>query len=245
MNEHSSRTAVIVGASSGIGEALAHALNRDGWRLALLARRLDRLEALRDTLAPETVVRGIDVAQPGAAAVLEQVLDELGRVDLVVISAGTGHNNHDVRWELDIETVTVNVVGFMAVAQVAMRHFLRRASGHLVGISSIAALRGNGAGAAYAASKAFQSVYLDGLRELARDSGHPIVVTEVQPGGVDTAMLKPDRPLPAVIRRLFVVSPTRAASQILRAIHKRKKHAYITGRYALVAFILRVLPRPG
>lgn len=60
-----------------------------------------------------------------------------------------------------------------------------------MGISSTAALRGNRA-ASYAASKAFQSVYLDGLRDLARHSGHPIAVTEVQPGAVDTAMLKPD-----------------------------------------------------
>ena len=245
MNTHSTRTAVIIGASSGIGEAIAHELNRGGWRLGLLARRLDRLEALRETLAPETVVRGLDVAQRDAPAILEHVFDELGGVDLVIISAGTGHNNRDLQWELDVDTVTVNVLGFMAVAQVAMRHFLRRGRGHLVGISSIAALRGNGAGAAYAASKAFQSAYLDGLRDLARHSRHPIVVTEVQPGGVDTAMLKPERPLPAVVRRLFVASPAKAARQILRAVQKRKKHSYITKRYALVAFILKLLPRPG
>lgn len=243
MSRQSTRTAVIVGASSGIGEALAHELNRAGWRLGLLARRLERLEALRATLAPETVVRGLDIGQRDCAAILDQVLDELGGVDLVIISAGTGHNGA-LRWEQDVETVDVNVVGFMAAAQVAMRHFLRQGRGHLVGISSIAALRGNRA-PTYAASKAFQSVYLDGLRDLARRSGHPIVVTEAQPGAVDTAMLKPDRPLLAVVRRLFVASPAKAARQILRAVEKRKKHAYITRRYALVAFILKLLPRPG
>ena len=243
MNSESTRTAVIIGASSGIGEALAHELNRAGWRLGLVARRLDRLEAVRQTLAPETVVRGLDVGQPDNAAILEHLLEELGGVDLVIISAGTGHNGA-LHWEQDVETVSVNVVGFMAMANVAMRHFLDRGRGHLVGISSIAALRGNPA-ATYAASKAFQSVYLDGLRSVARDSGHPIAVTEVQPGGVDTAMLKPDRPLPAVVRRLFVASPAKAARQILRAVQKRKKHAYITRRYAAVAFLLKLLPRPG
>lgn len=237
------RTAVIIGASSGIGEALARELNRAGWRLGLLARRRERLEALRQTLAPETVVRALDVGQGDAAAILEHVFEELGGVDLVIISAGTGHNGA-LDWQLDVETIDVNVRGFMAVAQVAMRHFLQRGRGHLVGISSIAALRGNPA-ASYAASKAFQSVYLDGLRAVARNSGHPIVVTEVQPGGVDTAMLKPDRPLPAAVRRLFVASPEKAARQILRAVQKRKKHAYITRRYAPVAFILKLLPRPG
>ena len=244
MNTDSIRTAVIIGASSGIGEALARELHCAGWRLGLLARRIERLEVLRETLAPATVVRALDVVQPDAAAILEEVFDGLGGVDLVIISAGAGHNNPDLLWELDAETVTVNVLGFMAMAQVAMRHFLRRQRGHLVGISSIAALRGNPA-AAYAASKAFQSVYLDGLRDWARQSGCPIAVTEVQPGAVDTAMLKPDRPLPALFRRLFVASPEKAARQILRAIQKRKKHAYITRRYAPVAFILKLLPRPG
>jgi short-subunit dehydrogenase len=139
----------------------------------------------------------------------------------------------------------VNVLSFMKTAQVAVRHFLRRGRGHLVGISSVAALRGSGAGAAYAASKAFQSVYLDGLRDLARQSGLPIVVTEVQPGAVCTAMLKTERPLPTVVRWLLVASPDVAARQIMRAVRKRAKHAYITRRYALVAFILKRLPRAG
>lgn len=245
MNRRSPHTAVIIGASSGIGEALAHELHRAGWRLGLVARRRDRLEALRETLAPETIVRALDVAQLDAAAALEHLFEELGGVDLVIVSAGTGHNNPDLRRELDIDTVTVNVLGFMAVTQAAMHHFIERGRGHLVGISSIAALRGNRTGAAYAASKAFQSVYLDGLRDLARHSGQPIAVTEVQPGGVDTAMLKPDRPFPPVARRLFVASPAKAARQITRAIRKRKTHAYITRRYALIAFVLKLLPRPG
>jgi short-subunit dehydrogenase len=245
METDSRRTAVIIGASSGIGEALAQQLNRDGWRLGLLGRRVDRLEALRESLAPGTLVRRIDVTQEDAASIVDNLLDELGGVDLVVISAGAGHNNRDLNAELDVETVTVNVLGFMAMARVAVRHFLNRRRGHLVGISSIAALRGSGAGAAYAASKAFQSVYLDGLRDLARQSGCPITITEIQPGAVDTAMLKTERPLPAIVRRLFVASPAVAAAQIITAIRKRAKHAYVTRRYALVALVLKLLPRAG
>jgi short-subunit dehydrogenase len=88
-------------------------------------------------------------------------------------------------------------------------------------------------------------VYLDGLRDLVRRSGLPIAVTEVQPGAVDTAMLKTERPLPTVARRLLVSTPAVAADQILRAVRKQAKHAYITRRYALVAFILKLLPRAG
>jgi short-subunit dehydrogenase len=239
------RTAVIIGASSGIGEALAQALHRDGWRLALLARRLDRLDALGRTLGPDTVVRRLDVTDADAAASFDALVDALGGVDLVVVSAGTGHNTRDLRADLDVETVSVNVQGFMTLAQAAYRHFRTRGRGHLVGITSVAAVRGNAAGAAYAASKAFQSVYLDGLRDLAKHSGLAITVTEVQPGFVETAMMKPERPLPAWASRLLVSSPTVAARQILRAIHRRAKHVYVSRRYGLIAFVLRRLPRPG
>jgi len=95
-------------------------------------------------MAPETVVRRIDVAEQDVATIFDDLLEELGGVDLVVISAGTGHLNPDLNGEFDIETVTVNVLGFMKTAQIAMRHSLGRGRGHLVSISSIAALRGNG-----------------------------------------------------------------------------------------------------
>jgi len=92
---------------------------------------------------------------------------------------------------------------------------------------------------------AHRATHLDGLRELACDSGHPIVVTEVRPGAVDTAILKPDRPLPPVVRRLFVASPEKAARRILRAVRKGSGHAYLTRRDALIALGLRLMPRGG
>jgi len=239
------RTAVIIGASSGIGQALAHQLNREGWRLGLLARRVDRLEAIRQTLPPNAAVQYMDVARDDATSIFDTFVDKLGGADLVIISSGTGHLNRGLDISLDVDTVSVNVSGFMKLAQAAMRHFLKRGGGHLVGVTSVAALRGNRDAAAYAASKAFQSVYLDGLRELATKSGHPIAVTEVQPGFVDTAMMKTDRPLSPLVRWLVVASPEKAAHQIARAIRKRAKHAYITKRYSLAAFAARFLPRPG
>lgn len=126
------RTAIIIGASSGIGEALARELNREGWSLGLLARRLDRLEALREALGRETVLRRLDVAHRDAAAILESVLEGCGGADLVVISAGTGHLTRDLRADLDADTVSVNVQGFTTMAQVVMRHFLMRGRRHLV-----------------------------------------------------------------------------------------------------------------
>lgn len=123
------------------------------------------------------------------------------------------------------------------MAQTAMCLFLEQGHGHLAGISSIARFRGSGEAAAYAASKAFASVYLDGLRDLARKRNVPVRVTELCPGFVDTAMMKDDKPF-------WVATPEKAAGQMLDAIRKGKKCAYITRRWALVAWLLRFLPRP-
>jgi len=232
-------TAVVIGASSGIGEALARQLAATGWRLGLAARRLDRLEALAREISPSALSRRIDLAAPGpATAALEGLFRDLGGVDLVVISAGTGYLNPDLDWALDRETLDVNVLGFTVVAHAAMRHFIARGRGHLVGITSVGGLRGDADGAAYCGTKAFQSIYLDGLRALAAQKRLPITVTEAQPGFVETAMMKAKT-------TFWVASAEAAARAIMAAVHRRAKHAYITRRWGLIAFLFRRLPRPG
>jgi len=114
----------------------------------------------------------------------------LGGVDLVIISAGCGILNPQHEIGPDRETVAVNVSGFMAIALAAFHQFQERGHGHLAAITSVAALRSNADGNAYAASKGFQSLYLDGLRDSARRKKLSIAVTELQPGFVDTAMGK-------------------------------------------------------
>jgi short-subunit dehydrogenase len=116
-----------------------------------------------------------------------------------------------------------------------MAHFLSRGSGHLVGISSVAKLMASGDAAAYSASKAFVSTYLDGLRDKARSHRRTIAVTEICPGFVDTAMMKADKPF-------WVASPAQAADCIARAIRRRARHAYVTPRWALIGLALRLLP---
>ena len=241
-----SRSAIIIGASSGIGEALARELDQRGWRLGLVARRIERLEALAQELDSDRVlVSRLDVASEEAVSRLEAMAEQLGDVELVIISAGCGYLNPAHDDGPDRETVSVNVVGFVAMARAAFHLFQKRGSGHLAAITSVAALRGNGEAAAYAASKAFQSTYLDGLRASAQEAKLPITVTELQPGFVATAMMKPRKPLSPFMRRLLVSDASTAARQMLRAIFRQQKHAYITKRYGAIAFILKFLPRPG
>lgn len=230
--------AVIIGASSGIGEALARQLVRDGWHVAAAARRVDRLQALAAELGEALIPMPLDVQETQAAQdSLERFWQQCGRVDLVILSAGTGHLNPRLDWQPERETLDVNVLGFAALATTAMRLFMRQGYGHLAGISSVARFRGNGAAPAYSASKAFVSVYLDGLRDAAKQAKLPIYVTELCPGFVKTAMMRAEK-------TFWVATPEKAARQMLRAIKQHEPYACITRRWTLVAWFLRLLPRP-
>lgn len=230
------KTAVIVGASSGIGRALAVTLSLDGYRVAVVARRTELLTQLCGELAGPCVIKTVDVSQPDLAMPLVRALvEELGDVELFIVNAGTGFTNHALEWAPERDTIDVNVLGFAAMVNVAVAHLERRRSGHLVGISSVAGTRGIGGAPAYAASKAFVSNYLQGVRYRFEKMKLPIAVTDVQPGFVDTAMGKAEG-------RFWVASPQTAARQIAAAIRARRKRVYVTRRWRLIAWVMRLLP---
>lgn len=204
--------------------------------VGLVARRKERLLAVQTERPTQFQVSVIDIRN--ATDVLNrlpELIGTMGGVDLVIIAAGIGYVNPELELEKELETIATNVHGFTAAANVAFQHFLRQGSGHLVGISSIAALRGGADAPAYHASKAYISNYLEGLTQKAVKSHLAIVVTEVQCGFVDTDMAKGEG--------LFWVAPVhKAAMQICRAIKLRKSHAYITSRWRVVAWLLKSLP---
>jgi short-subunit dehydrogenase len=230
------QSAVVIGASSGIGAALAVALATRGYTVGIAARRAESLRELaarheRISATAEIDLRDVAASRDAVAGLIAA----LGGADLIVISAGVGSENPGLEWPLEAETIAVNVTGFANMATVAMDHFAARGRGHLVGISSIAAIRGHGEAPAYGASKAFVSSYLRSLRHKCAKQRLDICVTEIQPGFVATAMAKGDG--------LFWVAPVDvAAREILAAIDARRPHAYVTRRWRIVAWALRRLP---
>ncbi|WP_035602396.1 SDR family NAD(P)-dependent oxidoreductase [Haloferula sp. BvORR071] len=230
-----SKSAIIIGASSGIGLELAKLLSERGYLLGIAARRVDLLETHASGDPRVKLVRQMDLTEPKSAGVLEEMIGSLESVDLVVISSGTGHLNPDLAWKPEAETIETNVTGFARLAVTAMRAFEKQGHGHLVGISSVAALRGAAEAPAYGASKAFMSRYLQGLHFRAKRSGLPIRVTDVRPGFVDTAMMKADKPF-------WVATPAKAAAQIVEAIESGRRIVYVSRRWALIDWLLRYLP---
>ena len=230
------KRAIIIGASSGIGRELAKILSGNGYVVGVMARRVQLLDELGKEVKGTLFVQNIDVADvESAIKTLAEFIKEMGGVDLIVISAGTGEINNSLSWHLENETIKTNVSGFAALVNVAMHHFTEKGSGHLVGISSIAALRGGRESPAYNASKAFESNYMEGLRQKVRKSGLPITITDIKPGFVNTAMAKGDG-------IFWAAEPEKAAEQIYQVIKRRKSTAYITRRWALIAWLIRLLP---
>ncbi len=231
-----SRNAIIIGASSGIGLALARDFSRLGYTLGLGARRVELLDEAAGTLPTRVVTKYVDVTDPEAAREqLRSLIGELGSVDAFVISSGVGHENPQLDWELERATIATNVLGFAAMATVAAEHLASRGSGTLVGISSVAAVRAHGGAPAYGPSKAFVSHYLAALRHRFAKMGSRVVVLDVKPGFVDTAMAKGDG-------LFWVASPEVVSKQIIRAIDRQRTEVYVTRRWRLVAWVLRLLP---
>ena len=176
------RTAVITGASSGIGAATARALAADGYRVVLGARRLERLQALAGEIGGEAVE--LDVADPESVAAFAAALPDC---DVLVNNAGGAlgleplHEADEEKW---LQMYEANVMGTMRMTRALLPKLVESGDGHLVAVTSIAAFEAYRGGAGYNAAKHAQRALLRALRlELL---GEPVRVTEVAPGMVET-----------------------------------------------------------
>lgn len=236
------RRAIVVGASSGIGAALARKLAREGWLVAALARREETLQQLCASInaeAGETRALAFphDVTEYASVpAAFQAAVHALGGLDLVVYLAAYQPRValEEFDFEKDRRTIEVNLLGAVAWLDEAAVRFQRAGAGHIVGISSIAGERGRVANPAYGASKAGLTTYLEALRN--RLSRHGVTVTTIKPGFVDTELLK------NAARVMWVISPDRAADSIYGAIRRRRQEVYVPARWRLVSLVIRSVP---
>ncbi|MCK9626792.1 MAG: SDR family NAD(P)-dependent oxidoreductase [Bacteroidales bacterium] len=228
---------IIVGATSGIGRELAKLLTKSGCKVGITGRRTELLNEIKKESPNTYAVKSLDVTDAiNTIEKLEELVTELGGMDLLIISSGTGHLNEHLDFETEKRTIDTNVTGFTCVADWAFNYFENQKFGHLVGISSVGGLRGSRQAPAYNATKAYQINYLESLRQKATKLKMPIFITDIRPGLVDTAMAKGEG--------LFWVMPlNKVTNQIFRAIIRKRKVAYATKRWRIIAFISRHLPR--
>jgi short-subunit dehydrogenase len=229
--------AIIIGATSGIGKGLAKILTDHNYKVGITGRRTELLEKLKSENLNAYFTKTFDITDTKVIVEnLEALTTELGGLDLLIISSGTGDLNDKLDYEIEKRTIDTNVTGFTCVANWAFNHFERQKSGHLVAISSVGGLRGSRIAPAYNATKAYQINYLEGLRQKAKNLNEQIFVTDIRPGFVDTDMAKGEG-------QFWVASVDKATQQIFEAINTRKKIAYITKRWQIIGAILKRMPR--
>jgi short-subunit dehydrogenase len=229
------KNALIIGASSGIGKELSRLLVADGYNVVITGRRENLLVEIQQTNPKKFIIKVQDVMDLNSCDKLfKEVKNELKTIDLIVYSSGVGAPNYKLEWEKELPTLQTNVMAATKIYGLAYNLFREQGFGHLVGISSIASIRGNRHVPAYFASKAFQASYLESLWMKGKRSKATIYVTDIQPGFVDSAM--------AIGDTFWMATLEKATRQIYKAIKNKKKKAYITKRWRLVALILKIVP---
>ena len=234
----------ITGASSGIGRALALELARRGYDLFLTARRVDALEGLRTeigTAQPErrVHVHGLDVRGDAAvAAAIEKAAAELGRIDIAVANAGVGNSGRVAEGSMDRARLIIetNLIGAIATIDAAVALFRRQGGeGQVVGIGSVAGVRGLPGSSSYSASKAGIRTYLESVRAETLDE--PITVTTIAPGYIDTPINQD------VKSRPFLIDVQKGASITADLIERRVSYATVPRfPWNVLSPLLRVMP---
>ena len=232
MNGNSTRRAIVVGASSGIGQEVAKLLMAEGWTVGVAARREDKLKALG-----ATAVEQIDVTKENATERLQALISRLGGMDLFFYASGIGKQNRELEAGIELATVETNGLGFTRMIGEAYRYFAQQGSGHIAAITSLAGTKGLGSAPSYSATKAMQNVYLQALEQQANTRGLKIHFTDIRPGFVNTALLSGDFHYPMMLQ------PDKVAKEIVSAINHHQHIRVIDWKYRLLTALWRRIPR--
>lgn len=231
---------LITGASAGLGEEMARQFAALGYDLALCARRIDRLTALRDSLpGTRVIVKQLDVTDDEAVfTVFQEFADEFGHVDRVIVNAGLGKGAPlgTGRFDANRETAMVNFVGALAQTEAALQIFRAQGRGHLVLISSMSALRGmRRSMTTYAATKAGVAAIAEGVRS-ERIPG--VDVSVIYPGYIRSEMN--DR---VTHKTKFMVKTEIGVRAMVSAIEKRRTKAYVPAwPWVPIGLAMKTLP---
>ena len=228
---------IIIGATSGLGREVALIYIAKGWKVGVAGRREAELEALRAAYPEQVSAQTLDVTHENAPEKLHALIEQVGGMDVFLLSSGIGKQNYTLETGLELATAATNVEGFIRMTNAAYHYFEKQGHGHLAVISSIAGTRGLGAAAAYSATKGFQNIYMDALDQLARMQKLNIRFTDIRPGFVATPLLTSSKKYPMLMDAPVV------ALDIVSAIEKKKSVAIIDWKFRLLVGFWRLIPK--
>jgi len=238
------RKAIIVGATSGIGQEVASRLVQEGWTVGITGRRTEALEAFRAQYGSKVVhTATMDVTKPSATEALDTLLGEMGAPDLLLYASGVGRQNPELDESIELRTVQTNCEGMVRIVD----HFLNyvksseeyasKHKAHIAVITSVAGTAGMGSAPAYSASKRMQSTYISALVQHCRMQGIHARFSDIRPGFVDTAILNPEKHYPILMSR------DKAARCILRGLRRHQRIITFDWRFRLIVAFWRAIPR--
>ena len=228
---------IIIGATSGIGREVALIYIAQGWKVGVAGRREAELEALRSAYPEQVSAQALDVTKEDAPQKLQALIEQVGGMDVFLLSSGIGKQNPTLETGLELATAATNVEGFIRMTNAAFHYFEQQGHGHLAVISSIAGTKGLGAAPAYSATKGFQNIYMDALDQLARMKKLNIRFTDIRPGFVATPLLNNQKKYPMLMDAPIV------ALDIVSAIEQTKRVAIIDWKVRLLVGFWRLIPK--
>ncbi len=238
------KTAIVIGATSGIGRELAVRLLEDGWRVGIAGRREALLADMQGKYGAEAVSYAVlDVTEEKATEALDSLLADVGAPDLFLHVAGVGYQNPSVDERIELDVVRTNCEGMVRVVS----HFVnyvkaspaydRNRRAQVGVVTSVAATAGLGVAAAYSASKKMQVTYLSALSQLARMRDIPVFFSDIRPGFVATDLLELGHHYPVLM------TVEAAAGHILRGLRRRRRVIIFDWRFRLVVALWNLIPR--
>lgn len=231
------QTAIVVGASSGIGEGLVKKLAAGGTRVAAVARRAGELQRIADASGGKVLPYPHDVRRfDDAAPLFDRIVADLGgKLDLVVYNAGVMPKveEGEYNFDKDREILEVNLLGGVRWLDLAAAHMEAARHGTLAAVSSVAGERGRRANPAYHTSKAGLTTFLEALRN--RVSRYGVHVVTLKPGPVDT-------PMTAGTKQPLIIPAERAVDEALAALRGSEGEVYVPAVWGPIMWVIRNVP---
>ena len=232
-----SKKAIVIGASSGIGKGLAEILAKNGYRVGITGRREKNLLEIKQTNPENFLVKEFDVQNTEESIIkINELITELGGLDLLVYSSGIGCENRELDFNIEFDCIKTNSIGFTNIANHIFNYFKSQKKGQIVSISSIAGFRGNPYFPAYAATKAYLLNYVESLMIKSKKENCGITITDLRPGFIKTGHVAPSK-------MFWALTVEQAIKPMLKAIEKKKEVAYIPWRWWIIMVIMRHMPR--
>lgn len=229
---------VIMGATSGIGLAVAQKLIRKGYKVGVAGRKVAVLEQLKKDYPDNVEMEVIDITKNDAPNRLHALIRKLGGMDVYFHVAGVFYNNPELVLKDELTTLETNAVGFARMTSTAYKYFRdNKIDGHIAAITSVAGTRGMGPIASYSSTKKFGQTYLEALQQLSHLQGLKIKFTDIRPGWIRTPLMKPNQQYPLTMQLSY------AGPLIIKALGRRRSAVYVDWRWEALVRLCQLMPR--